>query len=70
MEPTAYEECLDLISFYEVYYLSDGGVVEGNIDGWIVIGYTVAIALIVTAIVRGGKEKTHRPLDEEFDIFR
>ena len=69
MEHPEYQDCLDLMSFYEVYCSPDTGVIEGNLDGWIVIGCTVAITILVAAIVRGDKEKTHRPIDNEFDIF-
>ena len=44
------------MSFYEVYCSPTDGVIKGNIDGYLIMGLTVAIALIVAAIVRGARE--------------
>ena len=56
MEPSDYEQCLELMSFHEVYCSSENGAIEGNIGGWIVIACSVAIALIVAAILSGSNE--------------
>ena len=69
IEPTEYEQCLDLMSFYEVYCSPESGVIEGSADGWIITGCMVAMFFIVAAIIKGNKKETHRPVDDEFDIF-
>ena len=59
MEQSAYEQCLDLISFYEVYCSPTDGAIKGSIDGYLVIGLTVAITLILTAIFKEANQKPH-----------
>ena len=57
MEHPEYQDCLDLMSFYEVYCSPERGVIEGGIDGYIVMVCVFAIVVIVAAIVRGENEK-------------
>lgn len=56
-ELTPYEECLDLMQFYEVYCSKDGGVIEGNVNGVVVIFGMLALWFIVAALIREAKEK-------------
>ena len=57
MEHPEYQDCLDLMSFYEVYCSPERGVIEGGIDGYIVMVCVFAIVVIVAEIVRGENEK-------------
>ena len=59
MEHPEYQDCLDLMSFYEVYCSPDSGFVEGGLDGWIVIGCCVVIAAIVAKLWKNANEKPH-----------
>jgi len=59
MEHPEYQDCLDLMSFYEVYCSPERGVIEGGIDGYIVMGCVFLIVVVVAAIVRGENEKPH-----------
>lgn len=47
MELTEYEECVDLMQFYEVYCSKESGVIEGNLGGWAVIFGTALAGLLV-----------------------
>lgn len=56
MEHPEYQDCLDLMSFDEIYCSPETGFIEGDIGGYIVIGCCVAITAIVAAIVRNARE--------------
>ena len=59
MEHPEYQDCLDLISHFEVYCSPTEGVIKGDIGGYIVIGCCIAITLIVARLWRDANEKPH-----------
>lgn len=56
-ELTPYEQCLDLMQFHEIYCRKDGGVVNGNANGVVVIFGMLALWFIVGALIREHKKK-------------
>lgn len=56
---TEYKQCLDLMQFHEVYCRKDGGVVNGNANGVIVIFGMLALWFIVAALIQERKKKPH-----------
>jgi len=56
MEHPEYQDCLDLMSFYEVYCSPEAGVIQGDIGGYIVMACVFAIVVIVAKLWRDTRE--------------